>query len=209
MRQMGLHGLLGKRWLIPLLVILIIILAIETTILVIVVSQSVFGGKQVLPGLSLFRLIAPGCPSLIWSVEFTTSSNRTILFTCPKVAGRDVGAVQTRGSPLDFSGLSYEANPYYPRVAVVPTFSLPQGYLALSLSPQSCSSSIIPLKSGQEIGLGGYCSSYNYAAVIDSSVSKVDSFTVNWSNGTPPITRPTPYTMSVSPTTETVPSGGT
>jgi len=203
-KQVGLHGLLGKRWLIPLLVILIIVLAVETAILVIIVSQSVFGGRQVFPGISLFRLVAPGCPTLVWSVESTTSSNQSILFRCAK------GAALLVSDPLDFS-ISFEKNPYSPVVGVIPTFSLPRGYLALSLTSQSCSSGaqFIPLKSGQEIGLGGYSSSYNYCAVTDNSVSQVDSFTIDWSNGTPPIFRPAPFTMIVSPTTETVPSGRT
>src|SRR5437867_11353704 len=76
-KQVGLHGLLVKRWLIPLLVILIIVLAVETAILVIIVSQSVFGGRQLFPGISFFRFVAPGFPTLGGSVECSTGINQS------------------------------------------------------------------------------------------------------------------------------------
>src|SRR5207247_1896294 len=111
--------------------------------------------------------------------------------------------------PLSFP--SFEANPYSPRFAVVPTFSLPRGYLTLSLTSQSCfgGPQIIPLKTGQEIGVGGYSSSYNYCAVIDNSVSKVSGFTIDWSLGTPPVFRPAPFVVTVTPSTATISAGQT
>jgi hypothetical protein len=203
-----LSGLLGKKWLIPLLVILIIILAIETTILVIVVGE-MLGGRQFFPGISLYRFVGPGCPTLVWSVESSNSSNRSILFTCPTVSGNPRGALMVRGNPFDFS-CAFSKDPCYPAFGAVPTFSLPQGYRALSLTPQSCASStqFIPLKSGGEILVVGYPTGYNYCAIVDNSVSKVDGFTINWSNGRSPVVLPTPFTLSVYPTSETVPAGG-
>ncbi len=209
---MSLSGLARKKWLAPLLVILIIVLAIETTILVIIISQSVFGGRQILPGISIFRLVGPGCQTLVSSVESTTSSNRSILFTCPNTSGNANRALIIFGSPIENFFSSSGKDLFSPVVAANPTFSLPRGYLALSLTSQSCSShdlGLIPLKSGKEIGIGGNTPSYNYCGVIDNSVSKVDSFAIDWSNATLPISRPAPFTMSVSPTTETVPTGGT
>jgi hypothetical protein len=203
----GLHGLVGKKWLIPLLVILIIVLAIETAILVIIVSQSLFGGSQVFPGLSVFRYVSPRCQTLTWSAQSTTNSNRTILFTCPKG-----GALITSTWSPDTSSFSFEANPYTPRFAVVPTFTLPKSYLELWLAPTpgSCSDrgQMTRLRTGVEIGVGGYTDSYDYCAVIDNSVSTIDKFTIDWSNGTPPIIRPAPFRLEASPSTETVPSGG-
>lgn len=204
---MRLNGLLGKKWLIPLLVILIIALAIETALLVVIVIQS-FGGRQALPGISAFRLVTPGCQTPVPTVESTTSNNRTVFYTCPIIYGSQRAALLiTGGSPLDC--FKCQGSPV---VVAVPTFSLPPGYLALSLSSSACSTSgvqHIPLTSGKEIGLGGESSSYNYCTVISNSASKVDSFTIDWSNGTPPISRPTPFTLSVSPLTQTVPTGGT
>jgi hypothetical protein len=75
--------------------------------------------------------------------------------------------------------------------------------------PRSQGTFGVLLKSGEEVAIGGVSYVFDYCAVVDNSVSRVDSFTIDWSEGTPPVTLPAPFKLTASPTTETVPSGGT
>ena len=103
--------------------------------------------------------------------------------------------------------------PCYPVYGTTPSFTLPQGYLALSLTAGGCPSpitspsfSFMPLKTGQEVVVGWNAYLYDYCAVVDNSVSHPTGFTIDWTPGTPPITRAAPFMLSASPT-QTVPYG--
>ncbi len=206
---MGQTGLPAKKWLVPLLVILIIILVIETTLLVVILVQSYAGGSATFPGL-VIRNVQPNCQTLVPTTESTTATNRTVLFQCPGSGQSSYALTTSTWPPYQFS---WEPTHFYPIFGAIPTFTLPRGYLSLSLiyvgCPPTTNTFSAPLKSGEEIAIGGETYLYDYCAVIDNSVINIGSFTIDWSAGTRPIIEPAPFTLTASPTTETVPFGGT
>jgi hypothetical protein len=206
----GPRVLFDRNWVIPVLVILIVILAVETVILVVFVVESAFGGRQFFPGLTV-RNVQAGCSTLAWTPLYTTATNRTLIFKCP---GTGMSSYALKSNP--FAPGFFSEIPYYQLYGTTPTFTLPAGYIGLWLTtiadcsyPNGVPSYMsIPLVSGQEVVVGGETYLYYYCAVIDNSVGKPAGFTIDWSPGTPPIYRPAPFKLSASPT-ETVASNAT
>lgn len=207
---MGRFGLLAKKWYFWLIVILIILLALETSVIVVFFFESIFGGRSSFPGL-VVRNVQPACATLVSTTLTTTATNRTVLFECPG-SEPSSWALRTRAN-WPWTPFSIEPTHFFPVWGATPTFTLPRGYLSLALTapggcPRSQNTFGVPLKSGEEVAVGGVSYIFDYCAVVDNSVSKVDGFTIDWSEGTPPVIRPAPFKLTASPTTETIPSGG-
>ena len=160
--------LLQKKW---VLVFLLILLALETSILILIaVEWSV--GNQSFPPLSLTAPVETRCAALTATVVSQSSANRTVLYDCSGSPGK--------GPALKMSVFTGGA-----AVWSVPVFTLPPGYLKLWLidAQGSCSSlGPIPLTSGEALGLGAYYqpSTYDYCAAI-SLAGPVSGFTIRWS----------------------------
>ena len=196
------------RWVIPVIVVLVIALAIETAVLFFII-ESGFGGSQTFP-----RIVQAGCSTLTSTTVFSTPTTRTLLFQCPGVGSNSKALIinaECTSCPID-------SNPYYQLYRTTPTFALPTAYLVLWLTASVCSDTTpaaspvtgqTPLTSGEDIVVGGYYTSYNYCAVVDNTVSHLPSFTIEWSPGTPPVYRPAPFTIAASPQSMTIRSGDT
>jgi hypothetical protein len=184
----------------------------ETTILVLYLIESYNGGRSSFPGLVVHN-VQSNCPTLVATTQATTPTNRTVLFQCPGSGQSSYALRTTRWIPS--MGFSFEPTHFYAVWGATPSFTLPRGYLSIALTngawgcPTSQGTFSVPLESGVEVAIGGESYIFDYCAVIDSSVSKIDSFTVDWSPGTPPIVRPAPFKLAATPITETVPFGGT
>lgn len=196
------------RWVIPVIVILVIALAIETTVLFYLIIGSGFG-SQTFP-----RIVRAGCTTLTSTTVFSTTTNRTLLFECPGVGSNTKALIINAACQT----CPFDSNPYYEIYRTTPTFILPTGYLALWLTSFVCADTTpatslatgqTPLTSGQDIVVGGYYTSYNYCAVVDAKVSHPLSFTIDWSPGTLPVFRPAPFTINASPQSMTIRSGDT
>ncbi len=205
---MSARGTFDRRWVIIVIAILVVLLVLATTVILIFSFESTFGGRSTFPGL-VVRNVQTGCSNLEWSQQSSTSTNRTLLFQCPGTGSASY-ALRTN----TFSGWAFysRGSPYYPVYGTTPTFTLPQGYLSLSLTAGDCSNpsaspfAFIPLKTSEEIVVGWNAHLYDYCAVIDNGVSHPTSFAIDWSPGTPPTSHPAPFTLSASPT-QTVPYG--
>ena len=195
---MGLNNLLQKKWFLALLIILLIV---ETSLLVIIIVQS-FQGRQTFPGLVAFRYFEPQCATLSAETFSETAENRTVRFTCD---GRAALAMN----------VPFQLFPQRdaPIVRVVPTFSLPPGYMRLYLTTASLSDCSYQyyalLNNGEAVAVGGSTWAYVYCAIVDNSVSQVSGFTITWSPGEPPTYRPAPVALSASPSTITISAGQT
>jgi hypothetical protein len=207
----GRFGLLAKKWYFWLIVILIILLALETSVIVVFLVESTFGGRSSFPGL-VVRNVQSACATLVSTTLTTTATNRTILFECPG-SEPSSWALRTRAT-WPWTSFSIEPTHFYPVWGATPMFTLPRGYMSLALTapggcPRSQGTFGVSLKSGEEVAIGGVSYVFDYCAIVDNSVSRVDSFTIDWSEGTPPVIRPAPFKLTASPTAETVPFGGT
>ncbi len=157
-----------KKW---VLVFLLILLALETSILILIaVEWSV--GNQSFPPLSLTSPVETRCAALTATVVSQSSANRTVLYDCSGSPGK--------GPALKMSVFTAGA-----AVWSVPVFTLPPGYLKLWLidGQGSCSSlGPTPLANGKVVGLGAYYqpSTYDYCAAV-SSAGPIGGFTIRWS----------------------------
>ncbi len=160
--------LFQKQW---VLVFLLILLALETSILILIaIEWSV--GNQSFPPLSLTAPVETRCAALTATVMSQGSANRTVLYDCSGSPGK--------GPALKMSIFTGGA-----AVWSVPVFTRPPGYLKLWLidGQGSCSSlGPIPLTSGQAVGLGAYDqpSTYDYCAAVNPA-GPVAGFTIRWS----------------------------
>jgi len=192
-------GLLQKKWIrILLVVILVVILVVETTILaIIMVNWSL--GNQNFPKFSFNPPIAANCATLTSHQVSRNNDNRTVLFDC-STPTKTVAAFRVF-APLT-PGYSPEGGK--PDLAK-PIFRLPAGYLNLSLTADSDSYRLtcVPpgagLVSGKSMYIGeeDYAGVYDYCAVISNAVSQVESFSIQWVEGTPPPPLPS-FTVSAS-----------
>jgi len=160
--------LLRKKW---VLVFLLILLALETSILIsITIEWSV--GNQSFPPLSLTAPVETRCAALTATVVSQSSANRTVRYDCSGSPGK--------GPALKMSIFTGGAV-----IWSVPVFTLPAGYLKIWLidGQGSCSSlGPIPLASGKVVGLGAYDqpSTYDYCAAV-SPTGQIGGFTIRWS----------------------------
>jgi hypothetical protein len=192
-----LGGLFQKKW---LLVLLLILLALETSILILIAVEWSLG-NQSFPPISLMAPVEAGCGSLTARVVSQGSANRTVLYDCSGSPGK--------GPALKMSVFNGGGS-----VASVPVFTLPQEYRKLWLidggSGNCTSGAPTPIRSSEVVGLGAYWqpSTYDYCAAV-SPAGPVTGFTVRWSLGRfPPYSPPPPlFSVSISPNRITVPAG--
>lgn len=201
-------SLLQNRWFLVLLVSLLVIIAIETLLLVVLLDGGSIGGQS-FPKFSFNPPVTANCSNLFSHMVSQNSDNRTVRFDCSG-GGTNMSAFRVYG-PLNMP--SYPENIRW--ALAEPIFTLPPGYLNLSITPSAAnfrcpeppSSSIV---SGRSYGIdtdSGYYG-YDYCAVISNSVSHVDGFRIQWIEGTPPPPPPS-YAMTASAYTFTIPAGGT
>jgi hypothetical protein len=163
-----LRRLFQKKW---VLVFLLILLALETSILVLIAVEWSLG-NQSFPTISLIAPVETMCTILTARVVSQSLVNRTVLYDCS-------------GSPRKGPALKMSVFAGGAAVWSVPVFTLPTGYVKLWLvdGQGSCSSlGPISLTSGQAVGLGAYYQppTYDYCAAISPS-GPVSGFTIRWS----------------------------
>jgi len=198
----GLEVLLQQKW---FLAFLILALIVESSLLIIILVES-YLGNQNFPQIAIIPYVEPQCATLTATaiapaIGNSTGGyqNRTVVFSCP-------GKKALRIFPLDSWGFPPSRDPTF--LPVVPFFSLPKGYLTLSVTCQGDCFTIqtIPLKSGQTTFLSSWWG-YDYKAVISNSAVGISGFTVSWRNGqNPPPPQPA-YKLSASPTQLSIPPG--
>src|SRR5260370_39211033 len=160
---------------------MIILLIVETSLIVFFVVVSSLG-RQAFPSLALAFHLKPGCSILTATMVSGTADNRTFDFTCP---GSEALLMPPSGfgGPADCCGAD--------SVLVSPSFTLPPGYLSLSLVNTELSSCTkqpqIQLQNGQNITLGGStlnpaALSYDYCAVIAEQTVSVAALSMLWNN---------------------------
>ena len=195
-------GLLQKKWFIALLVSALIV---ESSLLLIILVES-YLGNQTFPQVSIIRYAQPQCATLTATTLGTGTSNstggvqyRSVQFSCS-------GNSALKIFPLDaLTCLGCRDPQFFP---LVPIFTLPRGYLTLSLCCQAAGQTI-PLKSGSTVYLSSW-SGYDYIAVLNNSTVAVSGFTVSWRNGlySPAVNPPVPsVSISASPTNFTLTAG--
>jgi hypothetical protein len=189
-----------------LFVILLIALAIETTILIIIMFDSSLG-SQSFPRFSLNPPIIANCATLTHRLVSSNVDNRTILFDCSSSTSSVAAFKVFAPFTPNFVHESGKAD------LAEPVFTLPQGYLNLAITNdydygQNGLTCMAPtnLTSGRTITIGVYTNVYDYCAVISNSVSQTTGFSITWAEGTPP--PPWPYfTMMASPSNITISPG--
>ncbi len=189
-----------------LFVILLIALAIETTILIMIMFDSLLG-SQSFPRFSLNPPIIANCATLTHRLVSSGVDNRTILFDCSSSTSSVAAFRVFAPFTPNFVHESGKAD------LAEPVFTLPQGYLNLAITNdydygQNGLSCMAPtnLTSGRTITIGAYTNVYDYCAVISNSVSQTTGFSITWAEGTPP--PPEPYfTMTASPSNITISPG--
>ncbi len=190
-----LKNLFQKRWFVA---ILLILLAAETVILV-TVLVTWFLQNQAFPTFAEYPSMQPQCYALTATEVVRNAANRTVLFDCSGTRG---GGPALHAPSTFFEGPALY--PYYSQVA--PSFTLPEGYLELSLIyTGSCTDGhSIPLLSGQSISVSDD-RTYSYCGVISNSAGKVNGFTIRWYNQS----FPKCCTLSASPSRITIAAGQT
>ena len=191
-----------------LFVILLIALAIETTILIIIMFDSSLG-SQSFPRFSLNPPIIANCPTLTHRLVSSNVDNRTILFDCSSSTSSVAAFRVFAPFTPNFVHESGKAD------LAEPVFTLPQGYLNLAITNdfeygQNGPTCMVPtnLTSGRTITIGTYTDVYDYCAVISNSVSQTTGFSITWSEGTPTPPNPSPYfTITASPSNITISPG--
>ena len=167
--------------------------------LIIILVES-YLGNQNFPAVSIIRYAEPQCPTLSVTTIATGGGNHTVEFSCS-------GNYALKIFPLDTLTCFMCRDPQY--FPLVPIFTLPRGYLTLSLTcPVNClAGQTIPLKSGNTVYLSSW-GGYDYIAVLNSSTRPI-GFTVSWRNGQYAPPRPTPpaFKLSASPTQLSIPKG--
>ena len=198
-------GLLQKKWFIALLVLALIV---ESSLLLIILVES-YLGNQSFPQISIIRYAEPQCATLTATTIATGRSNstgayqnRTVEFSCS-------GNYALKIFPLDTLTCFLCRDPQY--FPLVPIFTLPRGYLTLSLTcPVNClAGQMIPLKNGNTVYLSSW-GGYDYIAVLNGSSVGASGFTVSWRNGvySHTVNPPVPYIgVSASPTNFTFTAG--
>lgn len=196
-----LGGFLWKKW---FLVLLLILLALETSILILIAVEWSLG-NQSFPPISLRAPVANRCTSLTATIVVQAAGNRTVMYDCS-------------GSPGKGPALAMDIFSGVDGVPAVPVFTLPQGYQKLWLVDvglgDCLSTNRIPLASGAVVALGAGDAwediRYDYCAAV-SPTGPVGGFTVRWSLGhfPPYVPPPPPFKLSLSPTNITVPAGQT
>ncbi len=196
-------GFFQKRWFPALFIVMIILLIVETSLIVffVVVSGQ---GRQAFPSLALSFHLKPGCSDLTATMVSSIANNRTFEYSCS-------GSGALRMPPSGFGGMADCCGA--DSVLVSPSFTLPRGYLSLSLVNTELSNCTkqpqIQLQNGQNITLGGPTLnprglSYDYCAIIAGQTGSVEGFSIIWNNV------PWPglcCTLSASPPQLTIPAG--
>src|SRR6267378_5713286 len=193
----GVKSLLQKKWFLALLTLALIV---ESSLLIVILVES-YLGNQNFPQISIIPYGEPQCATLTATTIPPASSNntggyqnRTVEFSCS-------GSYALKVFPLDTLTCFLCRDPQY--FPLVPIFTLPPGYLTLSLTcPVNClAGQTIPLKSGRTVYLSSW-GGYDYIAVLNNSSIGVSGFTVSWRNGQYNQPRPTPpaFKLSASPT---------
>lgn len=167
-------------------------------------------GSQNFPKFSLNPPIEANCSTLTPHLVSRNSDNRTVLFDCSTSTTR-IAAFRVY-APLT---IGYYPEPQPKAALAEPVFRLPTGYLNLSLSAdsdyyQTCIRFGAVLVSGRSMYIGdnNFAGVYNYCAVVSNTVSQVESFSIQWVQGTPPPPTPT-YTVTASSTAFVIPAGQT
>jgi hypothetical protein len=161
--------LLRKKW---LLVLLLILLALETSILILIAVEWSLGNQN-FPPITLMAPVETRCTFLTATIQSQSTANRTVLFDC---SGSSV-----RGPALKMSVFTGGGS-----VASLPMFKLPQGYQKLWLidggSGNCTSADRIPITNGVAVGLGAYWQppTYDYCASI-SPAGPLAGFAIRWS----------------------------
>jgi hypothetical protein len=199
-----LSHVLERKWILLLFVILLVALAIETTILIVIFFDSSLGGQN-FPRFSLNPPIAANCATLTNRLVSSNAGNRTVLFDC-STSTSQVPAFRVF-APLTpmFVHESGKAD------LAEPVFTLPAGYLHLAITSDSDTgltcTSVTPtnLTSGRTVIIGQYTNAYDYCAIISDSVNPITGFSILWVEGTPPPPAPylsaaaTPSNITISP----------
>ncbi len=161
-------GLFQTKWMLALLLIL---LAVETIILVVIMVEWSLGNQN-FPPVSFNPPVRVNCSPLISRVVSQNSGNRTVVFWC---SGARAAAIEA-WSPFSIPNVREN-----PSGEAVPVFTLPPGYLNLSITPESlfdCSYQYrIPLRNGQTVSLSG---GYVYCGVISGMLGTVAGFNIKW-----------------------------
>lgn len=199
-------GLLRKRWMLILLVIVMIALAVETIIIAAIVYNWSLG-NQSFPRFSFNPPVRVNCAALTSHLVSQNSQNRTALFDCST-------STQTMAAFTVFAPLTptYTHESGKPDLAE-PVFTLPPGYLGLYITNDfSIGSCVgpIPLTSKQSLYIGMYNNEYDYCAEISNSVNPASSFHIDWVQGANP--QPTGPTtpglrFAASPSNMTISAG--
>src|SRR5437588_8303806 len=121
----GLNSLFTEKWFGALFIVLIILLVVETSLLVFFVLVSGLA-SQALPSIDLSLYLTPGCSLLASTVISTTATNRTVEYSC-----QNHPAIIMQ--PPLFDRISPSHIPGSAVVLVAPSFTLPTGYLSLSV----------------------------------------------------------------------------
>jgi hypothetical protein len=197
-----LKGLLRKKWFLALLILALIV---ESSLLIIILVES-YLGNQNFPQISIIRYAEPQCATLSATTIAIARSNstggyqnRTVEFSCS-------GNYALKIFPLDtFTCFLCRDPQYFP---LVPSFTLPHGYLTLSLTcPVNClAGQTIPLKSGSTVYMSSW-GGYDYIAVLNNTVVGASGFNLSWRNGQYPPPPPPAFKLSASPAQLSIPRG--
>ncbi len=172
----GLNNLFAKKWFSAFFIVLIILLVIETSLLVFFVLVSGLA-RQVFPSIDLSLYLTPGCSLLASTVISTTETNRTVEYSCPNHPAIVM-------QPPLFDRISPSHIPGSALVLVAPSFTLPTGYISLSVVDNAlgCTNKRqTQLRDGQNMTLGGaYVFGYDYCSVIAGPTGHIGGFTITW-----------------------------
>lgn len=172
-----------KRWFFVVFIVLLVALIVESSLFVFFVLASGLG-LQTFPSIGLSYHLKPSCSTLAPAVIATTSTNRTIEYSCPGQAA----LYMPLSCPWWGCGIADCCGTDV--VLVKPEFSLPPGYLRLSLVDTylgNCTSQFtMKLENGQNLTLGGGISNggdrlnYDYCAIVAGPTGEVQGFTIRW-----------------------------
>ena len=177
-------NLFQKKWVVALLLTLLVI---ESMILIVIMVEWSLGNQN-FPTVSLDPPVKVNCTTLTARTFAENSQNRTTVFFC--APGFPAAAISA------WSPLTIRSAHGLPSGIAIPTFTLPPGYLNLSITPESlfdCSYQYrTPLKSGQAVFLNG---DYVYCGVTSLSSSPVMSFNIKWIPAPPKPTGSLPWPL--------------
>jgi hypothetical protein len=205
-------GLLQRKWILVILAILVAALVVESVLLVIIFSNWSLGGQS-FPKFQLNPPVITNCPTLSSHLVSQNSENRTVLFDCSSSA-KNMSAFRVY-APLTPNNVHENGKD----ALAEPIFTLPGGYLNLSITDSTNSFSCPPpsllptlqtstLFSGQTYVIGTYTTEYDYCAIISNSASNTEGFKIQWIEGTNANLAPHPnFSLSASPSNIAIRAG--